>query len=605
MQIRYVVLPATPPEPWGRFAIELDAVSAPTLDLVLPSWVPGSYHIDDWVRFVRDLRASRGPDGAALPVRRLEKSRWRVETRGADRVRVEYSVYGHANPLLNESYDLNSEHLFLNPAVCFPYVDGHLTDPVEVELQVPSDWRVVTELAEAGGAPHRYRAPGYDVLADSPIDAGRPLVLTLHPRGIPHRIVLCGEGGNYESHRLEEDLGRIVEAAIRLVGDTPLSSYTFFYHLTDVPDGGLEHATSHSCILNRNGFRPEKAYREFLDLASHEYFHLYNVKRIRPKVLGPFDYTREVYTRLLWWMEGGTDYFGSLAVRRAGLYTPRQYLDHYADALRRYRETPGRRRISLEESSYLTWVGLYQRDLFEDWPNQGITYYLKGDLVCLALDLEIRHATENRASLETVLRTLWTDYGRPGRGLEEDELLAVAERATGVPLGPFFERYVAGTADLDLDAFARYAGLTVGPKPKKKDDEAEEHGYLGVHFEDAGGLARLTTVLAETPARRAGLLPGDAIVALDGARVPFGEMARALRRYAPGDPVEFTYFRRGFLHRATVHLGQPLPEGYVWRTVPGADELAKRIYEGWIGVAWEPPGDDADGGGDGSEPWMR
>jgi predicted metalloprotease with PDZ domain len=585
MRIRYSIRAAEPTEHRGRFSLDLDGTDGPSLDLVLPSWVPGAYRIINSVRGFRDLTARRVPEGTSLPVRRVERNRWRVETQGARGVHVEYTVYGH--DLVDDGFDLNEEHLFVNAAVCLPYVDGHLTEPAEVSLEIPPDWTVVTELEEVGRHPPCYRAPDYDVLVDNPIDAGHPLVVTIHPSGIPHRISLCGPGGNYELHRLEEDLGKIVEATVRLLGDSPLRSYTFFYHLAEVPDGGLEHASSTSCVIRRTAFQPLNDYQRFLGLTSHEYFHLYNVKRIRPKVLGPFDYTRENYTRLLWWMEGTTDYFTDLVLRRAGLLTPERYLQEKAKQIQKYLETPGRRHQTLEDSSWLAWVDYYQP--FEETPNQSISYYLKGNLVSLCLDLEIRHRTENRASLETVLRTLWTEYGKANRGLEEDELASVVSRSTGLDIGPFFAKYVQGTDEIDFDQFARFAGLTFGPKPKRRDVEEDptEPGYLGVRYENSGGLVRVRHVLTDTPGRRAGLTPGDEIVAINNVKVTHEGFENALKRYPPGTPVDLAVFRRGFLTRLSLTMGKPPPERYAFTPVDSPTELAKGVYEHWVGAKWE------------------
>lgn len=584
MQIRYTVRAAEPVEHRGRFAVDLEGIDGPTLDLVLPSWVPGSYHLVNYVRGFRDLTARAAPDGSTLPVERVDKARWRVQTHGAQSVHVEYSVYGH--DMVDEGFDLTPEHLFVNAGVCLPYVDGHGTDPVEVRLEIPPDWKVVTELEELGSHPPRFRAPNYDVLADNPIDAGHPLVVTIRPAGIPHRISLCGEGGNYELHRMEEDLTKIVEATVRLVGESPLRSYTFFYHLTDVPDGGLEHASSTSCVVSRSVFQPLEDYEKFLSLTSHEYFHLYNVKRIRPKVLGPFDYTQENYTRQLWWMEGTTDYFSDLVLRRSGLLTPARYLEQQAKLVRTYLDTPGRRCQSLEDASMLAWVDYYLP--FEETPNQSISYYLKGSLVSLCLDLEIRHRTENRASLETVLRALWSDYGKIDRGLEEDELQGVADRATGLDLGPFFDRYIRGVDEVDFDRFARLAGLTFGPKPKTPDDDAPVPGYLGIRYENAGGLVRVRHVLLDTPGRRAGLSPGDEIVAINGSKVTHEQFDKALKRSPPGTPVDLAIFRRGYLRTVSLTTGTPPPEKYAFTPLESPTDLAKNVYEGWIGARWEP-----------------
>jgi predicted metalloprotease with PDZ domain len=588
MRVRYTVHAAEPSEHRGHFAIELEDVGEPSIDLVLPSWVPGSYHIVNYVRGFRDLVAEASPAGPPLRVERVDKARWRIATQGRSSVRVAYTVYGHE--LVTEAFDLTPEHLFVNAALCLPYVDGHLREPVEVTLEIPPDWDVVTELEAVGEDRRRFRAPDYDTLVDSPIDAGHPVVLTIRPAGVPHRISLCGAGGNYDLRRLEEDLGRIVEATVQLVGESPLARYTFFFHLTNVPDGGLEHATSNSSVVLRTAFAPLEHYHHFLSLVSHEYFHVYNVKRIRPKVLGPFDYTREVYTRLLWWMEGATEYFGDLILRRAGILTPAKYLEYQADFAKALLETPGRHRQSLEESSYLSWVDYYQP--FEETPNQSISYYLKGGLVAMCLDLEIRHRSEARTSLETVLRALWTDYGRKGRGLEEDELLPVAERSTGLELGDFFDRYVRGTQEIDFDAFARYAGLAFGPKPKPRDEESAEPGYLGVRLENATGWARIRHVLAGTPGRRAGLSPGDEIVAVNGHKVTFDRFEEMMKSFPPGTVVDLAVFRRGLLRNVGVTLGSPPPAKYAFTPVAQAGELERRVYESWLGMAWEPARDD-------------
>jgi len=574
----------------ARFSIELEGVDAPSLDLVLPSWVPGSYHLVNYVRGFRDLSARAAGGTGSVPVQRVGSERWRLTTAGIHALTVQYTVYGHQ--MVTEAFDLTSDHLFLNAALSLPYVDGHLQEPVEVELHLPPDWRVVTELEEVSARPPTYRAETYDELVDSPLDAGHPLVLTIRPHGIPHRISICGEGGNYEAHRLEEDLGKIVDASIRLVGESPLDSYTFFVHLNDVPDGGLEHASSNSAVVIRNAFAPLERYQRFLALQSHEYFHLWNVKRIRPKTLGPFDYTREVPTGQLWWMEGTTDYFADLILRRAGLFSPTKYLEETAKIAKNVLATPGRNSLSLEELSRIAWVDYYQP--FEETPNQSASYYGKGYLASLCLDLEIRYRTETRASLETVVRRLWTEYGKPGRGLEEGELQPVAERATGLDLSEFFDRYVRGTVELDVEPFARYAGLTFGPRPKAPDDDAPEPGYLGIRFEDAGGFVRLTHVLLDTPGHRGGLSPGDEIVALNGSKVSFPKFAKELEAYPPGTPVDVAVFRRGYLRHLALTTGKSPPEKYRFAPAEPANDLSRKVHANWLDAPWVAPKSEAE-----------
>ncbi len=563
---------------------EFGAVAGPSVDLVLPSWVPGSYHILDYAKNLLALRATDAPGGAPLPVERVAKDRWRITTGSSPTLAVRYTVYAHG--LITEGVDLSPEHLFLNPALSLPYVDGRVQEPYEVELHLPAGWKAYAELPEVQRAPPRFRAKDYDELVDSPIDCGTPVELGFHAAGVPHRVLLCGSGGNYEAHRLETDLARIVEATARLFGEIPLDRYTFFYHLTDEPDGGLEHARSNSSVLHRLTFRPESSYQRFLDISSHEYFHLFNVKRILPARLLPFDYTREVYTRLLWEMEGTTDYYGLLLLRRAGLLTPARYLEELAKLGRTYLNTPGRRARSLEEASFLAWIDLYQPH--EDLSNRTVSYYLKGHLVSWALDMEIRHRSENRTSLDDVMRMLWREYGRPRRGLREGEVAEVAGRATGVDLTDLFARYVAGVDELDLAAGARRAGLEFAAKRRTPEPgEDAEAGDLGIDYDPARGPVRITRVLDGGPGRRAGLLPGDEIVAIDRVRVPPADFPKALARAPAGTNLTLSLFRRGFLMDVEVETGPALAEKFAFTPVAAPTDLEKAIFVGWLETPWE------------------
>ncbi|HYB79563.1 MAG TPA: PDZ domain-containing protein [Thermoplasmata archaeon] len=583
MEVRYTVRATAPLEHRAHFTVELIGVASPTVDLVLPSWVPGSYVIRNYSRGFRDFAARQEPEGTPLPVAPVDKARWRIRTGGAARIRVEYTVYGH--DLITEAFDFTEDHMLINAALCLPYVDGELSSPSTVTLDIPPDWTVVTELEEVGTRPPQFRAKDYDELVDSPIDAGHPVVLTVRPAGIPHRICLCGKGGNYEARALEQDIGKIVEAAIALVGESPLDRYTFFFHLTDARDGGLEHLSSTSCVFERDVFRPEESYRRFLSLPAHEYLHLYNVKRIRPKSLMPFDYTHESYTRLLWWMEGTTDYLTYLVLRRAGLLTPAQFLEQRAGVVKQYLETPGRNRISLEESSVITWVDHYLP--FEETPNQSVSYYLKGDLVSMCLDLEILHRSETRSSLVDVLRLLWKEHGRTGVGVEEDGILPAAERATGLDLVSFFDRYVRGTEEVDLAAYARCAGLALAPKAKRPEErDRAEPGDLGVLVEEVDGLARVRQSFSGRPGFTAGLTPGDEIVAINREKVTYAKLEKTLERYPAGTPIELTVFRRGYLERVPLVTGTRPPAAYAFTPIEGASGLARKVYESWVGEPW-------------------
>jgi predicted metalloprotease with PDZ domain len=587
MPVRYDISVEDPKTHRIQVVVDIPDVAANSIDLVLPSWLPGSYVIRDQARFLRSVRATQAGTGSALPVAKQDKARWRVGAEGVSHVEVRYEAYGH--DVTVHGTDVTSDHLFLNPGNCLAYVEGREREPLEVSIHVPPEWRVYTELAELGKSPARFRARDYDELVDEPIDCGTPVELMVRPAGIPHRILVCGKGGNFEAHKLETDVAKIADATIRLMGGSPLQHYTFFYHLTDSrwPGyGGLEHKNSTAIVAGRSTFRPEEDYLRFLGVTAHEYFHLYNVKRIRPRVLGPFDYTKENYTHLLWAMEGSTDYFGELMLLRAGLYTPAKYLEQVGKAIQIYLNTPGRKVESLEELSFNSWIELYKP--YEDSPNQMVSYYLKGALATLCLDLEIRHRSEGKSSIEAVFRTLWEEYGAKDRGLEENEILPVVNRVTGLDMTDFFQRYISGVHEIDFGRFLGFAGLKVeAPERPAGREEEPPAGWLGIKLKDDAGLARITTVLDESPGRRAGLSPEDEIIALDGQRVAFADLPKALQRFPPGSAVEVTVFRRGFLTSISLETGKVPPEKLVIVPVDDAPPLARRVHEGWLGVPWE------------------
>ncbi|MCI4331913.1 MAG: PDZ domain-containing protein [Thermoplasmata archaeon] len=586
MRLHYRVHVERPTDHLAQFTLEVRELDAASFDVVLPSWVPGSYEIQPTSRGVVSVGATATGETTPLPVALVDKARWRVTTGGSRSVEFHYTMYGHI--VATDGLDVTPDHLFLSPPICFPYVDGRKEEPCEVTVFLPDGWKAFTELKELASHPPRFRAENYDELVDSPIDCGTPVVFPIVAMGVPHRIVLCGEGGNYEPHRLQQDLTKIAETTIRLFGESPVPRYTFFYHLSDTYDGALEHATSNMGMFRRDAFRPEVSYEKFLWVSSHEYFHLYNVKRLRPKVLGPFDYTREVYTRLLWWMEGTTDYYGLLVLRRAGILTPSRYREKIAEQLVELRGTPGRALQSLEDASVRSWVDYYKR--YENSPNQSVSYYLKGHLVSLCLDLEIRHRTEGRHSLDSVLRELWVRFGRAGRGLGEEELLPTMNEVTGLDLTEFFSHYISGTRELDIERFLGYAGLSVRAKERPTEPDPDgEAGYLGSTLRNVDNRPVVSSVLSGGPASQAGLSPGDEVVSLERAKVTFDGFTKSLKGLGPGSEVELGIFRRGWWRVVRVTLGQAPPDKLLIEPRPAATEVERSTYESWLSATWETP----------------
>ncbi|MDQ3821497.1 MAG: peptidase M61, partial [Acidobacteriota bacterium] len=393
----------------------------PQIDLIMPVWTPGSYLIREFERNVQDFAAADA-SGRELRWRKTNKDTWRVETAGARDLRVTYRVY--ANELTVRTNDLNDRHAFWNNAALLMYPDGYLKAPSTLTVVPFNDWRVATGLPVVEGKPNTFRAENFDILYDSPFEVSRFKVVSFEVRGVPHRIVIDGEG-NYDLERMRRDVQRVVEAEVDMMREIPYHDYTFILHSTNQGGGGLEHLNSTALMRERNRFRSDADWKGFLGLVSHEFFHLWNVKRIRPDALGPFDYTKENYTRLLWVAEGITDYYSELLLRRAGLISEEDYLRRVVESIQSLQATPGRLLMSAEEASFDAWIKEYRQD--ENSVNSQISYYTKGGLLGLLLDLEIRKRSKGAKSLDDVMRYLYAEFYKKNRNYTPEDFQRVCE----------------------------------------------------------------------------------------------------------------------------------------------------------------------------------
>jgi predicted metalloprotease with PDZ domain len=394
--------------------------------LVMPVWTPGSYLVREFARHVQDFAVA---DAAGQPLKweKTNKDTWRVVTNGAREWHATYRVY--ANELSVRTSELNSGHGFWNNANLLMYLEGFLKDPSTVRVLAPDAWKVATGLPAVAGQKNTFRAENFDILYDSPFEASNFKTLVFNVKGVPHRIVIDGEG-NYNPERMRLDVQKLVETEVEIMGEIPYRDYTFILHLRSNAGGGLEHLNSTALGYPRFGFRirtgeratsaapnasetPERDYRGFLSLVAHEFFHLWNVKRIRPDALGPFDYTQENYTKVLWVAEGITDYYADLALRRAGLISETDFLSATARAIQQLQNTPGRLEQTVEESSFDSWIKYYRQD--ENSINSQVSYYDKGALLGLLLDLEIRKRSNGAKSLDDVMRYLYAEFFKRSR----------------------------------------------------------------------------------------------------------------------------------------------------------------------------------------------
>jgi predicted metalloprotease with PDZ domain len=546
-------------------------VAGGDLDLKLPVWTPGSYLVREFERHIQDVTA-QSSEAKPLAVRKVDKSTWRVDARGATGVVVRYRVY--ANDLTVRSSHLDDSHGFLNGATMFLYADQ--AAPARVTVVPPAGWHVTVGLDEE--EPNTFVARDYDELVDSPFEIGTHELIEFTAQGKPHRLAIWGKA-SVSREELIADFIKIIDTAAALFGDgVPYDDYTFILMLSPNQYGGLEHARSCALLSSPFTFHPRKKYEEFLELVAHEFFHLWNVKRIHPDALGPFDYQREAYTRSLWVMEGVTSYYDRHLLVRGGLQKPEKYLEKLAEEIAKIAGIPGRKRQSLEESSFDAWIKLYRPD--ENSVNSTISYYLKGGVVALLLDLEIRARTGGERSLDDFMRLLWQRFGKAGKGFTDASVQALAEEASGLPLGPFFDRHVRGRDEVDAERILGTVGLQLSVEGGD-DDEAKEP-WLGINTREDGDSLMVASVIDGGPGVASGLYANDELLALDGFRVDNSSLKDRLAAKKPGDRVTFTIFRRDELRTVDVTLAEKPADKLKITPAPDATDAQKALYQAWM-----------------------
>lgn len=545
------------------------------IDLVMPVWTPGSYLIREFERHVQDFAAEA--NGRALEWTKTNKNTWRITTNGAHEWRVSYRVY--ANELTVRTNELNSDHAFWNNAALLMYPDGFIKSPSTLRIVPRAGWKIATSLPPIAGQANTFRAENFDILYDSPVEVSDFKEIDFTVRGVPHRIVIDGDG-NYDSLRLREGVRKVVEAEVSLFGEIPYHDYTFILHLRSAGGGGLEHLNSTALGFRRSNFATENGYQDFWSLVAHEFFHLWNVKRIRPDALGPFDYTKENYTRLLWVAEGITEYYGNLMVRRAGLMTDTAYLAHLAKQIQDFQNTPGRMEMSAEEASFDAWIKFYRPD--ENSVNSSISYYDKGELLGMLLDLEIRKRTRGSKSLDDVMRLFYTEYYQKGRNYAPVDFQKTCELMAGANMDQFFSRYVRGREELDYNAGLNSAGLRLNNAGAGEMIAQPERSFLGTDLEQTGDRLVVTSVRSGTPAYEQGLNAKDQIVALDGARVNKDSFEARIAEKKPGETVRITVFRFDDLRTFEIRLGSRVDAPYRIVQLANSTDEQKQLYRAWL-----------------------
>lgn len=558
----------------------------------LPAWIPGSYLIRDFARHIVSISAADAR-GRPLALDKLDKHSWRAApTRG--RLSLSYQVY--AWDLSVRAAHLDERVGFFNGSSVFLAVQGREQERCEVEIKRPGarglrDWRVATALGESASTARHgfglYEAQNYDELIDQPVMLGIFELASFKAHRVPHEVVIAGPVPGLDMERLCRDLKRVCEAQIALFEPqtrrAPMSRYVFMTMALGEGYGGLEHRASTALIAARKDLpvlgdnAASEGYRTYLGLCSHEYFHTWNVKRIKPDVFAQYDLSRENYTPLLWLFEGFTSYYDDLMLARSGLLEDSAYLRLLGKTIGGVLRGPGRLHQSVAESSFDAWSKYYRQD--ENAPNAIVSYYTKGSLVALAFDLAIRARTRSRRSLDDVMRALWTSYGRDfyrgqARGIAPQEVHDLIREASGVELGELYTQAVEGTTDLPLTALFAPFGIELearyGSAPVS----------LGARLR-GGAECVLANVYHGGAAHHAGLSALDVLVAIDGLRVTGGNVETLLARYRPGDQVDVHAFRRDELRRYTLRFDAPEVTEYTLK-INSTRVGAARLRERWL-----------------------
>lgn len=519
------------------------------VDFFLPSWSPGSYLMREYARNIRTVRAFSST-GEFLNISQSSKNIWRVDLESSEtkkavsEIQLEYEVYCHELTVRTSHVDYS--HAFLHGPSYLMGVLNHPMENPEIEFKFPGLWsKLHTGLEDISEERSRfiYKAKNYDVLIDAPVEIGCHESDGFMHSGKEHHVIFYGDQYPH-SNDLKKDIKTITETvSSHFEGELPYDKYIYMTHFCKDLYGGLEHLNSTALQFDGRKLGCRRDYLNWLSLVAHEYFHTWNVKRIRPKELGPFDYVNENYTRMHWLTEGLTSFMDDLFVYRAGLSTLEEYLSIIKDFFNRYYSIPGKKFHSLEDSSFNAWIKLYRPD--ENTNNSSISYYLKGGLVFSTLHFDLK---KKGKSVNDLLKLLWTRYQEnPEVGVSSDEVMEMIESIGGKEVRELFELRVSTTEDIDFESYYKEIGCEFiwdeTPIP-----------YTGATWNFEGDRVLVASVALDSPAYKAGLNAGDEIIAVDRIRFLKGDTENPERIFNPGQKYEFVISRLGKLFNLDIRM---------------------------------------------------
>ncbi len=575
--VTYVLSMPEPQTHYFEVEMQLKNVAAATnskkngyVDIKMPVWTPGSYLIREYAKNVEGFTASAG--GQPVVSDKVNKNTWRVYT-GDDNLTIRYRVY--ANDLTVRTCFVDADHGYVTPAGMFMYHDALKDIPLRLVVQPYKTWKkVATGLPPVAGQAFTYEALNLDVLIDSPLEIGNHKTFEFTAANVPHTVAMYGEV-EYNEERLKADYKRVCEAAASVVGEHPCDNYTFIVHHIPPGGGGLEHLNSTTLETNRNAYATEASYKGFLTLVAHEYFHLWNVKRIRPIALGPFDYEKENYTHMLWLSEGCTSFYEDYILRRAGFHTPETYLTIVGNDITGIENQPGVRVQSAAESSWDAWIKGYRPN--ENSSNSTISYYSKGSVLGSLLNLAILAGSNGERNMDNLMRFLYTEYyKKQKRGFTDAEFRQAAEQTAGRKLDDFFAVGVNSAEPINYNAYFAPVGLQLVNVAARTQD-----GFLGAATVYSNGKATVTGVRRGSAAYTGGLNVGDEIISVDSVRVT-DDLLRLISGRRVGETVNIIVNRAGFLREIPVTLTPNPLVSYRLEPLSNQTPAQKALYTKWL-----------------------
>nr|WP_294901064.1 PDZ domain-containing protein [uncultured Pedobacter sp.] len=540
------------------------------LVLKMPVWTPGSYLVREFSKNVDSFVATA--DGEKIAFVKVAKNAWKINTKGKNNITVSYRVYSFEVSVRTSFVD--ESHAFLSPTGMFMYPEGALNLSSTVTIFPYKNWaKVSTGLVPVAGKKFTYSADNFDQLFDCPIEVGNQDVFEFAAAGVKHEVAMVG-GGNYDKEKLKIDMARIVEQETAVYGENPNKNYVFIVHNYQVGGGGLEHLNSTVLGASRNGYTDPSTYQSFLSLVAHEYFHLWNIKRLRPIALGPFNYDAENYTTNLWIAEGFTAYYDNLMVQRIGAYTANEWLTIIEDDINAVENRLGNKVQTLSEASFDAWIKHYRPN--ENSSNTTVSYYVKGSLIACMLDLAIINASGAKLSLDDAMRFAYDEYyKKKGRGYTDAEFKSVLEKYTKQNLDQFYAAYINGTKRLDFAKYLSYAGFKFTEQPA---DQSKP--YLGITL--TKNTTEIASVSTNTAAWEAGLNVKDEIIAINGERV--SDPLTYIADKNVNDELDFLINRDGILKHFKVVLKPSSSKKFEISQLENPSEKQKAVLEKWLSL---------------------